>query len=492
MPEITLLEDKPIPGSRGWTQRITDENGNPSTTIIFYKMVDQPVDLTKLQEQNEKQDAKIRSLWKKQQSIFAQWRNVALNKKSAPEAYYAYVEPRVSELTDKLERKIISKEEFSKGLTAIMTMAMPSESEKLRDLRLHAINSDKKYNSYVENQNAIVSRLHGFVEDDNTRCRVITPFSGPLAEKTRAALKEIEGVADIRYFDITSLTEEDRTYLAAHRMPIPKRANLELGYLENSFNKKNPTNKSGDTKETDEDKLPRVIGLASLAIDDYAGLVISSEAEFAFDHVIRHELLHTLNFDHLNSSRIFSENRESAEQNTVIAASVNKVQTTLRLWDIERLQQVYGPSKNPSNLPQQLAAEERYSLFTAEQDRVESQTAAFHQRIAQESVNKLVIPALTAELQRLTRDKKLDDADLKKLREKAIELKQNVMGTVYLPEDLGLTLQSIQNNASRDVWISGAEFFVKVEKVDVSNESSLQYIPLFPTAKKTPGDLPPR
>lgn len=483
MPTPPAADDKPIPGERGWTQRIKDENGNPSTTIIFYKLVDQPIDLEKLEnERAEAENSESKKLLEKWKEARTNQLKCELGETGTLEdkKYRNFVKPRMERAQKEFIQRKLSIAQLDQRIKEILVEAEPLQSETLRAYKKQASEYEAAYDAHREKISNDYQDYKTFIEAEYTKGRTIVSFSSEFATQTHRAIKEIEGIADIRYFDLAHLTEQDRAYLAAHKISIPKQENLTLGYMEGPFNI------AFGKKE------PSAIACASWPVDNRAAIIMSGNADNVFPDVIRHELMHTLNFEHINEAAIFPEHREGAAKYTVMTTYENMTNNRFQEWDVERLQQVYGVSKNPSDFSDQLAQEERNNFRVEWSPFIEERMMALREQLAWKQVEEKLIPALTEELDSLTRDKIFDDADLQTLREKAKAWKETLPDHHLLPDDLDLTLSSEQKKGECGLMISGSPYYVGVKKFQVSPAESSDHIPLFPAPPKVPGDLPPR
>ena len=169
----------------------------------------------------------------------------------------------------------------------------------------------------------------------------IVPFSEAFSQQTKQAFKEIEGVADIRYFDVNALTKEDRTYLAKHTMSVPPQADLILAYVEGKFNIPFGRITLSGTAT------PLALAYADLPVSNRSCIAMSGEADETFANTIRHEIMHSLNFNHVDETKIPEKDRKEIPHYSVLYTYAYKPNRTLQEWDVERLQQVYARLKIP-------------------------------------------------------------------------------------------------------------------------------------------------
>ena len=188
----------------------------------------------------------------------------------------------------------------------------------------------------------------------------------PVNEETRAGFKEawrqIEGIADIRFYDIDTLTPEERTALATNCIDIPNEPDMDVYRA----------NLKGTMVGVSE--LPRVDAEHDpLKVRVQTKISENVEERDRLRLTILHEVMHSLGFTHPFRDEDDDDNKpvlndyQDTNANTVLSYKEYDNYGTLyqaqhyQELDVAALQRVYGTSKQPIEGYAQMLAQEEAS-----------------------------------------------------------------------------------------------------------------------------------
>lgn len=338
-------EGDPVTGARTCTRQ-----GRDGTTVLFYRLLDQPLSTDRLKV------------------LHAQWQALSMTEREALPANYA----RAIEADGLFDPAIVAAWE-QQGATAEGFVRAREQQQR-------------KYAGLMQ------ARDYGSLLQPATLGKTLQPLPGAHAAEVAATFREIEGVADVRFFPLDALSEADRAYLNAQMVTIPAQPDQLLGYLPELFNERDTVAFAGRGEHFTDRTLPVVFGQLS---------------NTALAEVVRHELLHAMGLGHVHKEAV--PRGVNSDTQTLMGDTLCRYAQyqPLRIqeWDVAALQKIYGVSKQPSDLPAHLAKEE----------------AAF------KALTVEVQPMLEADLTSMLRDDVFTQEELQQLRSKAAVLLEHMV-----------------------------------------------------------------
>lgn len=258
----------------------------------------------------------------------------------------------------------------------------------------------------------------------------ITSANDAVKNDYRDAFYQIEGIANIKFFDIKNLTSKEKANLAANGITIPPTPDI-IAYRVEA-----PLEQLGDgdfprKHDTDPSQKDRI----------NSGITNDPEDAANLKRIVLHEVMHNLGFVHTNSilrGKPVLDKDHDNESNTVM--SHNKYDSygtpylplTYRRLDILALQKTYGTSRNPTpGLMERIDQEENQQAASATTD---IPVYSKYQEFRANLVHKLqeLDEKSSSYLEQITKDNHpLDRKDIIELLQESKKLKE-----AFTPQEL--------------------------------------------------------
>ncbi len=178
------------------------------------------------------------------------------------------------------------------------------------------------------------------------------PANDETKKDFKEAFRQVEGIADIKYYDINNLTDEDRKYFEANNIKIPPTADFSIvsgsSYILNDDTDNINSHPAYGYNPRDNDDAPSSKALISDGLEKY-----DDKAYVRFTAL--HENLHLLGFKHSFDTSNGNASLDCMKDNTgntvMSYTQVDEYGLTFypqkyQKIDIEALQKLYGVSKH--------------------------------------------------------------------------------------------------------------------------------------------------
>lgn len=167
-----------------------------------------------------------------------------------------------------------------------------------------------------------------------------------LKESFVKSTKDVEDIANIRFFDINNLSDEDRKYLKQQKVSIPTQPDIFVRY--------------GNKKSMD---LAKSGGFADYPEKNKIAFINISEgycnSGAYFDEVVSHELGHTLGLKHpFESKKKLSKNLDNTDNTIMSYTEGADGSTRFQELDAKALRKIYKPSISGCNYEVEILNEE--------------------------------------------------------------------------------------------------------------------------------------
>jgi hypothetical protein len=288
---------------------------------------------------------------------------------------------------------------------------------------------------------------------NTTTKSIYQPLNDLAKEHFLKTTKELEGIADIKFFDINNLSDDDKKYLSKNNVTIPETPDINGVSFDNSREKDNPLGiGSYPTKqELSSDKKTLTISTINHGICAISTQVCSEETLPDMKFTILHELGHNLGLKHpfdteSGNKKILREKFDNTA-NTVTSYTQkdnygkNFTPTGYQELDVKALVKLYGNSKNPTpGLEEMLAQEEtKQAEMAFKPKKIES-----------------FLKTLEKKIKKLTEDGVFDKEDLEDLSKTAIKLRDKMAPeTLTQLKEKNIKLELADSKTAQDYIIIG-------------------------------------
>lgn len=267
----------------------------------------------------------------------------------------------------------------------------------------------------------------------------IYPPSEMIKECALDSMRQMEGIADIKFFDLNNLSAADKKYLSENGVKIPTTPDFDVSSaLLKNEDGKITTGISGFPRQGDSDPVRHMIlnisienevnQILALGGDKEYSAGIISEIQEKIRSTVMHELGHGVGLKHSH----YDDKPDTPHLNEYMDNSANTVMSyndydncgetftpkTYQEYDVKALQELYGVSKNPTpGLQESLEKEESEQWKNASED-------MFVRLTKDKAQAKLegFKDVLTQSVNELTADKELSSQDIDLLKTQTKDL----------------------------------------------------------------------